>query len=298
MNDLELQHLRREKWRLEGEPLRTLEEAREFVDSVGMCLMYPVRPMPVLPTFIGAAIGSDLRLPSRPAGTPDVRTEPGEELALRLLRNKFVFVAPLFHDTLLISQRLLPFFYALIGDRKPKQPPRSREQGKASPLSEHTFRKLEERGPLNPTQLQEQLGGDLSPSAVERVLHGLWEALKIVPIDRSAESGNTWEVLYRWAPELVAEGVRISDAEALSALISKYLDGVVAATPEEIEAFFSAFAARSRVREVVNALLAAREFAYSPGEGKTLITVGHNSSRVEATPQKMRPPQVRRRGNG
>lgn len=295
MNELELQHLRREKWRLEGEPLRTLEEAREFVDSVGMCLMYPVRPMPLAPTFIGAALGSDLRLPSRPAeAADDLRTQPGEALALRLLRSKFVFVAPLFHDTLLISQSLLPYFYALIGDRRPRQPLVSRQRGKASPLAEHTFRKLEERGPLNRAQLQEQLGGELSPSALERVLHELWAALKIVPTDHSVEAGNSWQVLYRWAPDLIAEGVRVSDAEALSALISKYLDGVVAAAPEEIEAFFSAFTARSRVREVVNALLAAREFAYSPGEGKTLITVAHSSSRVEAQAQKM----PRRRRNG
>lgn len=298
MNDLELQHLRREKWRLEGEPLRTLEEAREFVDSVGMCLMYPVRPMPLLPTFAGAAIGSDQRLPSRKASASDPRMEEAEALALRLTRNKFAFMALLYNETLLISPLLFPYFYALIGDRKPKQPLRSRERGKASPLAEHTFRKLEERGPLHRTQLQDQLGGELSPSAVDRVLHELWKALKILPIDYSAHSGNKWDVLYRWAPEAVAEGVRASDAEALSALISKYLDGVVAATPEEAEEFFSAITARSRVRQVLNALLAAREFNYSPGEGKTLIAVSHAGGAAETRPQIERSPQFRRRRNG
>jgi hypothetical protein len=298
MNDLELQHLRREKWRLEGEPLRTLEEAREFVDSVGMCLMYPVSPMPLLPTFAGAVIGSAQQLPARKASAADPRMVEVEALALRLTRNHFAFMAPLYNGTLLISPLLLSYFYALIGDRKPKQPLGSSQRGKASPLAEHTFRKLEERGPLNRTQLQEQLGGELSPWAIDRVLHELWKALKILPIDYSADFGNEWDVLYRWAPEAVVEGVRASDAEALSALISKYLDGVVAATPEEVEEFFSAVTARSRVHQVLNALLAAREFNYSPGEGKTLITVSHTGGPAETRPQIGRLPQLRRRRNG
>jgi hypothetical protein len=296
MNELELQHLRREKWRLEGEPLRTLEEAREFVDSVGLCLMYPVLPMPLLPTFIAASIGSDQQLPSSKIKALDSRAENAEALAHRLMHEKFVFMSPVYGG-LLISQPVFPYFYALNSDRKPKQPLRSRQRGKASPLAEHTFLKLEAHGPLNAAQLQERLGGELSPSAIGRVLHELWEALKIVPIDYSSDSGNTWDVLYRWAPEPVSEGVRLSDAEALSALISKYLDSVVAATQEDVEDFFSAFASRSRVRQVMNALLAAREFSYLPGEGKTLITVTHREAAAELRPQRERLVHARRRRN-
>ena len=45
MHETQLQELRREKWRLNGQPVRTLEDAREFIDSVGFCLLYPQRPV-------------------------------------------------------------------------------------------------------------------------------------------------------------------------------------------------------------------------------------------------------------
>jgi 23S rRNA pseudouridine2605 synthase len=56
---------------------------------------------------------------------------------------------------------------------------------------------------------------------------------------------------------------------ALSALISKYLDCVIAAELPELESFFGNFVPRSKVREATNALLAARELSF--------VSVGHRS---------------------
>jgi uncharacterized protein YcaQ len=134
------------------------------------------------------------------------------------------------------------------------------------------FRKLAERGPLNSAQLREQLGGALSETALDRALQELRTALKIARIDRS-QTGDVWDVYYRSAGNEVNEGVRVSDAEALSALISTYLECVVAATHQEIEDFFSLLASRARAGEVIRALLAAREFTYTPSETRTLITL-------------------------
>jgi hypothetical protein len=278
MTELELRHLRREKWRLEGDPIRTIEEAREFVDSVGMCLMYPVRPMPLLPTFIGAVAGIDQKLPTRKTALNDPRGIQTEELLARLAREKSVYEAQLHGETLVLSAQLFPYFYALASDRKPKQPIVSRTR----PLSQHLFRKLEERGPLSRAQLQEQLGGALSEAALDRTLQELWSALKVTPVDHKREAGDRWDVYYRWAPDAVNEGVRLSDAEALSALISKYLDCVVAATQDEIETLFSPITSRTRVAEVVRSLLSAREFTYTPSETRTLITVAHSVARTES----------------
>jgi hypothetical protein len=282
MTELELQHLRREKWHIDGEPIRTLEEAREFVDSVGMALLYPLRPMQLLPTFTGAIAGSDRNLPERKNAASDPRALQSEELVARMVRDKSLFEAKLGNETLLLSPTIFPYYYALASDRNPRQPIRSRASGKGSPLTEHAFRKLEERGPLTQKQLQELLGGAVSETAVERVLHELWAALKIARIDHHPKNGDTWDVFYRWAPHEVEQGVRLSDAEALSALISKYLDGVVAATQEEIESLFSSITTRTRISEVIRALLAAREFVYTPSETRTLITVAHSSAQSEA----------------
>ena len=48
MTEEHLLELRRAKWHLKGMPLRTLEDAREFIDSVGFCLMYPMKQPLVL----------------------------------------------------------------------------------------------------------------------------------------------------------------------------------------------------------------------------------------------------------
>lgn len=279
MTDLELQHLRRERWRLEGEALRTLEDAHQFVRSVGMCLMYPIRPMPVLPTFIGACSGSDSKLPERKTAFSDSRAKHAEELAGRLLEDKAAFTAQFSGETLLVSAQMFPYIYALASDRQPKKPIHSRARDKASPLTEHVFRKLEDRGPLTRADLQSQLGGALSEAGLDRALQELWAALKITPISQSPEMGYTWDTYLHWATDAVSQGVRLSDAESLSALISKYLDAVIAATQEDVEGVFSIFASRARVAEVVRALLAAREFSYSPSETRTLITVANTAAR-------------------
>ena len=57
MTDQELDQLRRKKWHLDGAPLRTLDEARRFLESVGFCLMYPMRKPLLAPTFIGRVDG-------------------------------------------------------------------------------------------------------------------------------------------------------------------------------------------------------------------------------------------------
>lgn len=281
MTELELQHLRREKWRLDGEPVRTMEEAGQFLESVGMCLLYPVRSAMLLPTLIGAILGNDQKLPTRQNAFNDPRAKRAEELSQKLVRNKFAFETQLSGESLLLSPVVFPYYYALASDRKPKQPIRSRVRGQASPLTEHVFSKLDANGPLSRAQLQEQLGGALSEAGLDRALQELWAALKITRVDYDPGAGDSWDVYYRWASEAVNEGVRVSDAEALSALISKYLDCTVAATQEEVETFFSAFTSRARVAEVLKALLAAREFSYTPSESRTLITVVHSNARAE-----------------
>jgi hypothetical protein len=97
--------------------------------------------------------------------------------------------------------------------------------------------------------------------------------LRITRVDYDARQGASWDVLYRWAPEAVSEGVNCSVNSALSALLSKYLDCVVAADETEIEAFFGNFVARSRVREAINTLLAARELSFLPVGHRSLIQV-------------------------
>ena len=98
MTEQDLQQLRREKWRLDGKPIRTIEQARAFVEEVGFCLMYPVRPTMPVPTFIGAFVGSDNRLPTWQHAYSDPRAAEATELMVRLLRERSAYEANLFEE--------------------------------------------------------------------------------------------------------------------------------------------------------------------------------------------------------
>src|SRR3954467_7934293 len=86
MTDQELTDLRREKWRLNANPVRTLDDARSFIESVGFSLTYPSRTPLLVPTFIGAWFGSDERLPRHRAFL-DPEAREGTDLMVRMLRD-------------------------------------------------------------------------------------------------------------------------------------------------------------------------------------------------------------------
>jgi 23S rRNA pseudouridine2605 synthase len=276
----ELQQLRREKWRLNGNPVRALDEARDFIDSVGFCLMYPLQPPVLLPTFAGAWNGDDKDLHRARQAFADPGTHEAGELINQLLQNHLVFESNLFAEsTLLLSPRVLPYFYALMGPRTP-----GKEQAGGDPLS-HSGRLawniFQHEGPLSRDQLQRRLGSDLSLSGVDRALGELWMRLHIVPIDQS--KGGLWEALQRWEPDAVREGSRMAAASALSALISQYLECVVAAEQSELDDLFSHLVPRSKVKESVNAMLAARQFGF--------VNVEHHALLQVAAPHVPREPQ-------
>jgi hypothetical protein len=126
---------------------------------------------------------------------------------------------------------------------------------------------------------------------LDRALTELWSKLRITRVEYNPEEGSTWDVLYRWAPEPVREGIGLSIPEALSALVSKYLDCVVAAEPAEVETFLGNFVARSRVKEAINALLAARELSFLRSGDKSMIQV--TPPKPVHTPAEGRPQRVR-----
>ena len=127
MTDLELQQLRRERWRLDGKAVRTIEEARSFLEEAGFCVMYPRRPALLVPTFIGAFVGAEDRLPEWQHAFKDPRAAQATELMVRLLRERAAFEANVFEESngFLVAASVFPYFYALMGERNPMQPPKA-----------------------------------------------------------------------------------------------------------------------------------------------------------------------------
>ena len=273
MTESELQQARLAKWHLDGNPVRTLEDGRAFLESVGFCLLFPLRPPVLVPTFVGAWVGADDRLPTWQHSFSDPRARDAQDLMVRLLRDKTAFEANLFEENsaFLLSASAFPFFYALVGERNPKQSPKGGSRSEYSQLACDAFEIIRREGPIAKHKLIEKLGGSISTAALDRALAELWSRLRITRVDYKPEEGASWDVLYRWAPDAVREGIGLSVPEALSALVSKYLDCVVAADEAELETFFGNFVPRSRVKEAVKALQAARELSFIHIGNRSLI---------------------------
>jgi len=290
MTDDELQHARRERWRLDGRPIRTLDDARDFINQAGMSLIYPVRPAVVAPTFVGAYAGTDEGLPDARHAFADPQARAATELMVRLLREKTVFEANVYGDAgFIVSAEVFPYLYGLVGDKNPRQSPAPGAKSDYTPLARDVFEAIRAEGAVSKTRLQEVLGGSLSTAALDRALNELWSRLRITRVDYTPEEGAKWDALFRWAPNRIQRGLHVSQPEALSALISKYLETVVAAEPTEVEDFFGHMVPKSRVREALNALLAARELALVPVGRKSMVQIApRREARMERPERKIR----------
>ena len=275
MTDLELLQARMQKWHLDGQPVRTLDDARVFLESVGFCLMYPTRPVILAPTFIGAWVGADDKLPARQHAYADPRSKEATELMVRALRDKAAYEAPLIDESnaFLLAASVFPYFYSLVGERNPKQPPASGPRSPYSPLACDAFDIIRRHGPISKTKLGEVLGGSVSNAGLDRGLSELWAKLRITRVDYTTAEGSVWDEMSRWAPDVVREGVGISVPEALSALVSKYLECVIAVEEGDVETFLANFVPRTRVKEAIHALLSARELSFVHVGSKSLLQV-------------------------
>jgi len=182
---------------------------------------------------------------------------------------------------------VFPYFYGLIGDRNPRHAPTTGARSEYSPLALHAFQVIEKEGPISKERLRQLVAGAISEAALDRALDELWAKLRITRVDYKPDEGVFWDVLYRWSPDAVKKGTQISVAESLTALVSKYLDCVLAAQQQEVEEFFSKLTSRARVREAINALQAARELHFVHVDGRVMLQVSELQEQVahEFTPR-------------
>src|SRR5579863_1146495 len=290
MTDQDLEQLRRDKWRLSGNPARTLGDARAFLESVGFCILYPQKPAVLAPTFVGAWVGADDRLPTWQHAFADERAKDATDLMVRLLRERDAYEANLFgeNNSFLVAASIFPYFYALVGERNPKQAPKAGPRSEYSQLACDTFELVRRKGPISKQQMREDLGGSISLPALDGALGELWSRLRITRVDYNANEGSFWDVLYRWSPDAVRDGMNLGVSEALTALVSKYLGCVIAADQLELDNFFGYFVPRSRVKEAVNALLAARELEFIRVENRTLIQIAVAKTEIRSAPRMQR----------
>ncbi|WP_348264141.1 hypothetical protein P8935_06300 [Telmatobacter sp. DSM 110680] len=237
----------------------TLEDARTWIEETGLCLFLPKRQFSssVAPSFVEAVAG-------RPEVTPDPKTIAHAEDLLVRLENDGVAVRlnllgqPGEQPDFVVAAWVLPYVYALRGDRDWRRSPQLTGSRQVSQLAVHVYKNLES-GDATVSHLKQALGKEVSESAVVRAITELWQQLRIIPVIAARGQAAKWQLLRTRFQRAIAEGASTSQVTAISVLASIYLQASIAASMEDVELFLAPLTARSKIREVIRGLVATRQ---------------------------------------
>ncbi len=237
----------------------TLEDARTWLEETGLCLFLPRRQLSsfIAPSFVEAVAGERNQ-------TPAAKTVAlAEDLLIRLETDGVavrlnMLGQPGEQPDFVVAAWVLPYVYALRGDRDWRRSPQLTGSRQVSQLAIQAY-KLLEAGDATIPQLKHALGREVSESAVLRAITELWQQLRIIPVVSAPGKPAQWQLLRLRFQKAIAEGASTSQVTAISVLASIYLQAVIAASMEEVELFLAPLTARSKVREVLRGLVATRQ---------------------------------------
>ena len=245
--------------RLNGNGALTLEDARTWIEETGLCLFLPKRQFSssIAPSFIEAIIGKRETAPN----TEQIAL--AEELLVRLETDGVAVRLNLLglpgeKPDFVVASWVLPYVYALRGDRDWRRIPQLTGSRQVSQLAVEAY-KLLEAGDTTIPKLTRTLGREVTETAVLRAITELWQQLRIIPVVSAPGAVPQWQLLRLRFQKAIAEGASTSQVTAISVLASIYLQAVIAATMEEVEIFLAPLTARSKVREVLRGLVATRQ---------------------------------------
>jgi len=255
----QLEAARAERMRQNGHGALTLEDTRTWIEETGLCLFLPKRQFStsLAPSFVEAVAGQR-------NGAPDPRQiAAAEELLVRLELDGVVVRLNLLgqpgeQPDYVVAAWVLPYVYALRGDRDWRRSPQLTGSRQVSPLAIQAYKHLES-GEQTIAELKQSLGQGVSEAAVLRAITELWQQLRIIPVVAAPGRAAKWQLLRNRFQKAIAEGASTSQVTAISVLASIFLQAVIAASMEEVEIFLSPLTARSKIREVIRGLVATRQ---------------------------------------
>ena len=255
----QLEASRAERLRQNGHGTITLEEARTWIEETGLCLFLPKRQFgsSITPTFVEAVCGQRNQ-------TPDPKQIAlAEEMLVRMEKEGIVVRLNLQgqmgeQPDYVVAAWVLPYVYALRGDRDWRRSPQLTGSRQVSPLAVQVY-KLLEATDSTVAELRHGIGREVTEAAVARAITELWQQLRIIPMISAPGEPARWQLLRHRFQKAIAEGASTSQVTAISVLASIYLQAVIAASMEDVEVFLSALTARSKVREVIRGLVATRQ---------------------------------------
>ncbi len=255
----QLEASRAERMRQNGHGALTLEDARTWIEETGLCLFLPRRQFSssIAPSFVEAVAGHQ-------NATPDPKhIELGEDLLVRLELSDVAVRLNLLgqpgeQPDFVVASWVLPYVYALRGDRDWRRSPQLTGSRQVSQLAVQAYKHLEQ-GDATIAELKHALGREVTEVAVLRAITELWQQLRIIPVIAAPGAPAKWQLLRHRFQKAIAEGASTSQVTAISVLASIYLQAVIAASMEEVEMFLAPLTARSKVREVLRGLVATRQ---------------------------------------
>lgn len=237
----------------------TLEDARTWLEETGLCLFLPRKQFStfVAPSFVEAVAGE--RNPAPGAKVVAL----AEDLLVRLETDGVAVRLNLLgqpgeQPDFVVAAWVLPYVYALRGDRDWRRSPQLTGSRAVSQLAIQAYKHLEAADATIP-QLKHALGREVTESAVLRAITELWQQLRIIPVIAAPGRTPQWQLLRVRYQKAIAEGASTSQVTAISVLASIYLQAVITASMEEVELFLAPLTARSKVREVLRGLVATRQ---------------------------------------
>jgi hypothetical protein len=259
-----------------------MENLRGWINATGLVLFVP-RPQIAspAPSLVEAVLGTATPSPTLEQ-TAEARSllarlvTEGLAVPLNLLGFGVGTVragAPGDTPDFVASTAVFSYIFTLRGDKGWKLAPSTTGAIKVSPLALATHEALSRRGPLSAYDLTTEVGKEVTEAAILRALGELWTHLRVLPLAQPDGAATLWELTSARFTKQIKAGANAGRPSALSALISLYLGQAVVASEDEIESFLSPLASRSAIRDVIHALLAARELESIAVEGRTMLLV-------------------------
>ena len=278
----QLAESRLKQWHQQGEAVLTIENLRSWINATGLVLFLP-RPeiASPAPSLVEAVLGTPdpsptLEQSSEARGLLSRIVAEGLAVPLNLLGAGAGTVhagAPGDTPDFVVSTAVFSYVFTLRGDKAWKQPPATTGALKVSHLALATYDALLRRGPLTAYDVTTEVGKEVTEAAVLRALGELWTHLRVLPLLQPDGGVTLWELASARFTKQIKAGANAGQPSALSALISLYLGQAIVAAEEEIESFLSPLASRSRIRDVIHALLSARQLDTIAIEGRTMLYV-------------------------
>ncbi len=265
--------------RLPERRIKTVEEARVYVDEMGFCFFWPIKDIE-LPSLFHAIAGRVRPVPMKHDDADLSKCWGWKDAALD--KKWWYYGKLLRRRATLVSLGMLPYFYACsenYGDLDDYL--QEYEDGLMTAEAKAVYEAILENGPLDTVRLRREarMSAESAKSRFDRALVELQVGLKVIPVGVARVGAwnyaFNYEIVQRHFPELPDQARHIKRSEARRALVLRYLDNVVAADRKMVAKVFHVLRwTRRELKRTIAALLeqGVVQEAQVAGEGMLLVS--------------------------